>query len=250
VIMVLGHRGMGVNYKYPGNTAESVLPAIGIGCDGAEIDIQLTKYSVLVLYHNHELDGRTNFTGSGMDYTWEELKICKYVALENPIYVQSVESLFDRIPNLTDYYFSFDCKMVNSIVNVNLYQERLARAIIRLCEKYKMADNIFIEGSVSFFSMARSLGLKNKCFLVQGPPSEAINIAEQEHCFGIGTNSSITKEEIELAHSKGLWVMMWGIPSENDNLIQAQKSPDIVQADKPIGMLKLFYRYNYGYVIP
>ncbi len=33
-VMILGHRGMGSYYKIPGDTYESIVPAIGIGADG------------------------------------------------------------------------------------------------------------------------------------------------------------------------------------------------------------------------
>jgi glycerophosphoryl diester phosphodiesterase len=39
-VMILGHRGMGENYKMPGNTYEAIAPAVAIGVDGCEIDIQ------------------------------------------------------------------------------------------------------------------------------------------------------------------------------------------------------------------
>src|SRR5690606_17296815 len=51
-VIILGHRGMGVEYYKPENTYESIIPALGIGADGCEIDIQMTKDSVLVLYHD------------------------------------------------------------------------------------------------------------------------------------------------------------------------------------------------------
>ena len=77
VIMVLGHAGMGEFYKYPNNSWESIEPALGIGADGVEIDIQMTKDSVLILFHDETLDLRTKCGGytSPYDYNWSEIKV-------------------------------------------------------------------------------------------------------------------------------------------------------------------------------
>ena len=55
IIMILGHAGMGDLYKYPNNTMESIEPVLGIGADGTELDIQMTKDSVLILFHDETL---------------------------------------------------------------------------------------------------------------------------------------------------------------------------------------------------
>lgn len=251
VIMVLGHRGMGVMYQIPGNTAESVMPAIGIGCDGCELDIQMTKDSVLVLFHNKVLDGNTTMSGKVSDYNWDELKMAKYIALKNNVYVQSVESLFDKIPNITNYYFSFDCKIDYSEASSKQYMERLFRAINRFCEKYKMKENIFIEGTYYSLQTAKEQGLTNKFFLSEGDIEERIANADSLGYFGIGCSlPGISVAQVELAHQKGLYVMMWEIGSENDNYQAVIRNVDIVQTDKPISMLKLFDRYNYDYQLP
>src|SRR4051812_46249074 len=62
-VIILGHHGIGAYYKMPANTYESVVPAIGIGCDGCEIDVHLTKDSALILYHTHLLNPHTTCSG-------------------------------------------------------------------------------------------------------------------------------------------------------------------------------------------
>lgn len=82
-VMILGHRGMGTLYKMPGNTYESIAPVIAIGADGSEVDIQMTKDSVLVLFHNPTLNANTTCTGRIYESTWEEIQQCKYYAIQN-----------------------------------------------------------------------------------------------------------------------------------------------------------------------
>ena len=101
-VMILGHSGMGVNYKMPRNTYESISPVIGIGADGTEVDIQLTKDSVLVLFHDRSLKANTNFTGRINEYKWDELKTCKYLSVKDNIFIYSADEVFSMLSNLQD----------------------------------------------------------------------------------------------------------------------------------------------------
>ena len=128
-VMILGHRGMGQYYKKPGNTFESVFPATQIGADGCEIDIQLTKDTVLVLFHDDELNPRTSCSGRVYESTWQELKDCKYLALQSNICINSADELFSKLPDLNHLYFSFDCELDDNVANYNQYQDQFLRAI-------------------------------------------------------------------------------------------------------------------------
>lgn len=249
-IMILGHRGMGQLYKMPGNTYEAVIPAIGIGADGCEIDIQLTKDTVLVLFHDDLLNPRTTCTGSIYESKWEDIKLCKYYALENNIFIYSVDDLFRKIPNLNTLYFSFHLKIDENTADFNLYKEQFLRAIKRLCEKYNMTDNIFIEGDYTFYQKAKELGLTNKYFLGGSPTSLIINLAIENHIFGIGLSLNALDEEIELAHKNGLYVTMWAPKNDYENRKALSKKADIIQTDDPMSILKLLKRFNYEYKIP
>ncbi|MBI4945607.1 MAG: hypothetical protein HY840_04310 [Bacteroidetes bacterium] len=144
-VMILGHRGMGVYYKMPGDTYESIAPAIGIGADGCEIDTHLTKDSILVLYHDATLDDHSTCSGRINEFTWDELKGCKYAAVKNDIFICSLDDVFSRLPEVQNLYFSFDIQLDDKVADVDLYQSQYVRALKNICEKYKVTDNILIE---------------------------------------------------------------------------------------------------------
>lgn len=50
--------------------------ALESGCDGIELDVQLTKDGEVVIIHDEYLDDLTDFTGNVRDYTLGELKSC------------------------------------------------------------------------------------------------------------------------------------------------------------------------------
>jgi glycerophosphoryl diester phosphodiesterase len=249
-VMILGHRGMGQLYKKPGNTYEAIAPAIGIGVDGCEIDIQLTKDTVLVLFHDLTLNPNTTCTGRVYESDWSDIKQCKYYALENMIFINSVDELFCKIPNLNDLYFSFDCKIDENVTDYDLYRKQFLRAIKRLCDKYNMSEHVFIEGDESFLNMAKSLGMSNKLFFFSYLDNNAIDIANNNNFFGISTSLEWLKVNAELAHDKGLYLMVWAPKNDAENKEALSKKADIIQTDDPMSILKLLKRFNYEYRIP
>lgn len=250
-VMILGHRGMGELYNMPGNTYEAIAPAIAIGADGCEVDIQLTKDTVLVLYHNAVLDDRTSCTGRVYEYNWTELSQCEYGAVQNHIYINSVDELFSKIPNLNNLYFSFDgTKVDNLVADQVLYTDQYLRAIKRVCDKYNMSNNVFLEGSTSLLIRAQELGLTNKLFLFSTLDEGSIATASTCGFFGISTSIDWFTVDADLAHEKGLYVMVWSPNNEAQNKDALLKKADIIQSDDPISILKLLDRYNYEYVIP
>ena len=71
-VMIFAHRG---NWR---NSAENSIQAfqdcINEGLDGIEVDLQMTKDSVLVLMHDETLDRTTTGSGKVSDYTIDELR--------------------------------------------------------------------------------------------------------------------------------------------------------------------------------
>lgn len=69
---LIGHRGYPA--KYPENTILSFKKAIGVGCDGIELDVRLTKDNKVVVIHDKNLERTTNGKGQVSEYTLKELK--------------------------------------------------------------------------------------------------------------------------------------------------------------------------------
>jgi len=250
-VMILGHRGMGEMYRAPDNTLQAISPAIAIGADGCEVDIQMTRDTVLVLYHNSLLDSRTTCTGRVYESNWSEIQQCEYNAIQSGVYINAVDSVFKKLPNLGNLYFSFDGSKVDTETeDQELYQAQYLRAIKRLCEKYNMSDNIFLEGSEVLLKKAQTLGLSNKLFLFSYLDENSINVAADNSFFGISTSVDKMFVSTDRAHEKGLYVMVWSPNNYAQNKSALAAKVDIIQTDDPISILKLLDRYNYEYVIP
>jgi len=244
-IMILGHTGMGEFYKSPNNTWESIEPALGIGADGVEIDIQMTKDSVLILFHDATLDGRTKCGGytSPYDYNWSEIKDCNYNTLIEVIPIYTLDELFSKIIGLSRYYFSLDVKLNKSHSYDEIYRTKFLRAIKRVCDKHEITANVFLEGDLDLQLKAREIGLKTKGILIGG----SVDLAVEHDIFGIGCTVDSEKEEIDYAHQQGKYVMMWGAKTDAANKVAIKLNPDFLQTDKPIPILMLFERFNFDY---
>lgn len=249
-VMILGHRGMGVLYTQPGNTMNAIEPALAIGTDGCELDIQLTKDTVLVLYHDLDLAQRTNCSGRVYDHNWDELCACEYNAFQGEIYVNSVDDVFGKIPNLQQFYFSFDLGKIDYSVNpYEPYRDQYLRSIHNICEKYHMSDNVLLEGDEGLLVRARELGLTNKLFLFSRLDSPAINVCVSRGFSGISTDMNWFDVSAEEAHKRGLYIMAWSPNNESQNKMVLNFGADIIQTDDPISILKMLNRYNYEYEI-
>ena len=67
---VYAHRGY--SGRYPENTMLSFQKAAETGCDGIELDVQLTRDGTVVVIHDEAVDRTTDGTGLVKDYTFEE----------------------------------------------------------------------------------------------------------------------------------------------------------------------------------
>lgn len=68
---VIAHRGGGQNF--PENTILSFSKSLEMGCDALELDVQVTKDGVVVVYHPDDLKQWTNGSGSISEHHWEEI---------------------------------------------------------------------------------------------------------------------------------------------------------------------------------
>lgn len=73
-ISCFGHGGMGVGFDYPIDTWESIEPVLRIGADGTEMDVQMTRDSVLEAYHNSYLSESTACNGTINDNLWADIE--------------------------------------------------------------------------------------------------------------------------------------------------------------------------------
>lgn len=74
-VIVVAHRG---DWRYaPENSIAAIEHSIAIGVDVVELDLQLTKDSVLIVMHDSKLERTTTGKGSVGDWTMDSLRTLK-----------------------------------------------------------------------------------------------------------------------------------------------------------------------------
>jgi glycerophosphoryl diester phosphodiesterase len=241
-ITALGHAGLGIGSPYPMNSLESLLKCLNLGSDGTELDVQMTKDSVLVAYHNNELSSNTNLTGIINSLNWNDIKHGHYTSTPYLNYsIISVDQLFSNVENVQQYKFTFDCKLYTNSNNTDQFHEAYINALIAIIEKYQLENNVYIEAqNVDFLKSFKDKRPDYKLFIYPSSFQSGFDIATSLGLYGITISTrEITKEQIQLAHANNLFVAIWNTHSISDNIEAIKKNPDFIQTDNVKNLVKL-----------
>ncbi len=134
---VFAHRGC--SGKYPENTMLAFKKAAETGCDGIELDVQLTKDGKVVVIHDESIDRTTDGNGFVKDFTLEELK--RFNADE----VCGGTYGFEPIPAFEEYCIW--AKDKDLITNIEIktgvyYYEGLEEKTLELVRKYGLEKKV------------------------------------------------------------------------------------------------------------
>jgi glycerophosphoryl diester phosphodiesterase len=246
-ISAFGHGGMGIFFKYPMDTYESFEPCMRIGADGTEMDVQMTKDSVLVLYHHNTLKDGTLCTGLMNEKNWSEIKDCLHASpYSNSINMLTATELLDKL-DLDEATVTFDCKLHKAPdEDYHTYIKRFANALIKLTDKYSIRHKVFVEsGDTNFLRILKDVDPDIKLFIYPSTFESGLTIAKNMNLYGITINNNkITRAQVKEAHNNNKFVTVWDLKSEQDNLDAIQKSIDFMQSDKLIHLLKVFGKYK------
>jgi glycerophosphoryl diester phosphodiesterase len=233
-ITTLGHGGMGSGNVYPMNSFESIVKCINQGVDGSEIDIQMTKDSVLVAIHDQDLSSTTNIEGRVNSLNWNEIENANYTQSPYLNYsVISLEQLFSNIKNVQKYTFTFDCKLYNSSSNDIQYYTTYINAIIDIIEKYQLENNIQIESANQvFLSLFKSVRPTYRLFIYPSSFQSGLDIALNLDLYGIIISSDeITSDQVLEAHNNNISIALWSVKTRSEHIDAINKSPDFIQSD-------------------
>ena len=139
---VFGHRGF--SGEYPENTMLAFQKAVEAGCEGIELDVQLTKDLVPVIMHDEKVDRTTDGSGYIYDLTYDEL--CKL----DCSYPDKFAGKFGRlqIPTLREY-LEWMAEEEDLITNIELknsvyYYGGMEEKVIDMICEYGLEDRIIL----------------------------------------------------------------------------------------------------------
>lgn len=134
-VAVVAHRGDWRNF--PENSIPSIESVIAMGADVMELDLKMTKDSVLVLSHDKTIDRCTNGTGEVSGYTLEELKAFSLKNVEGEV----VDSL--HIPTLREALETCKDRICVNVDQGYWYYDQ----VLAIAEEVGVTDQVLIKNS-------------------------------------------------------------------------------------------------------
>lgn len=133
-VMIIAHRGNWRNA--PENSLQGYKQCIDGGIDGIEIDVQMTKDSVIVIMHDDTLDRTTTGTGLVSNYTLEQIKNLK---LKSPIGVVTRQ----KVPTLDEVLDLCNGKV---LIQVDKWQP-IKEKVLETIRKHNMQRQVILRGT-------------------------------------------------------------------------------------------------------
>lgn len=244
-----GHAGMGTESIYPLNSLKSLESCLARGADGTEMDVQITKDSVLVILHGWNLNENTSCSGLVKDMNWSEMSGCNRKAkFFNDIKIITFDEFISQIPNPQEIFITLDCKATYGNFDQGAYFKLFARTIIKALNKHQLGPRIFIENLDPGFLLAiKDIKPDANLFLLTDDFNYGMETVQQWGFWGLSmSNPSVTAQQVKQAHDKNIHVTIWGVETEKENYAAVEKCPDFIQTDDINYLLKIFGKYNKG----
>jgi glycerophosphoryl diester phosphodiesterase len=134
--LIIGHRG--AMKIAPENTLASFRLAVQQGCDGIELDVQLTKDEKLVVCHDASIDRTTDGRGPIIQMTAQEVRRYDAGSWFSPAYSG------ERIPLLEEV---FECVPRDMMLNVEIkngYGPALENALLALLRRKSAFEQVVV----------------------------------------------------------------------------------------------------------
>lgn len=244
-VMVVAHRGDW--REAPENSVWAVKKAIEKGVDMVEIDLAMTKDSILIVMHDHTIDRTTTGKGKPSDFTLKEIK---NLNLKDGLGVETQM----KVPTLEEILDITDGKI---LVNLDKGFDYI-KQVYPLLKKRKMLDQILFKGHESYTEFNTKYGdIKKDIHYMPiirlGKPEDLENISAYlknykvygfEFTVGTTENNLIDFKKLKESKVK-IWVnSLWPHHNAGNNDDKALENPDvydwyirkginIIQTDRP-----------------
>ncbi len=152
-VLVVSHRGDWRNY--PENSIPAIESVIRMGVDIMELDLKLTKDSVLVLCHDKTIDRTTTGKGLVSDYTLEELKQFKLRRAHNV----ATDSL--RIVTLKEALEVCKDRIVVNVDHAQNYYDE----VLKVTEELGVTGQVLMKGKKTVAQVAEDMAKYEKNLL-------------------------------------------------------------------------------------
>ncbi len=210
----IAHRGF--SSRYPENTMLAFQNAVACGCDGIELDVQLSKDGEVIIMHDENLKRTTGRVGLVKDYTLDELKrfdaSCGFEGTLD----------FNPIPTLREYFeFASDKNIITNIELKNsvISYEGLEEKVIALVQEYGLTERV-ICSSFNHHSIVRCKALLPRMHCGFLSSCWQLEAGAYSMKYGMDTFNPrynfLTEDNIQELHDHQVAVCTWTVNDEGE----------------------------------
>ena len=228
-ILIGGHRGC--ECELPENSIAAMERGIHDGADYLEIDVQLTRDGVPVIYHDVRLEDKTELTGYVHEYTETELRAAV------PGFCTLREAM--RWGKQANAWFGLELKGVP--VDTQPVNMRLVELLSQVVREEGMTDRVFAFGLD--FQVLRHLreidpDIAIGLIIANVPQDPVALMKEMDACIYLGYIWQMTPQIIKDLHDAGLYVDGAILRDKKWQLRAREMGVDMFETDFPIDDVK------------
>lgn len=202
MFVIYAHRG--ASEYYPENTLTSFAAGVGMGANGIETDVQISKDGVLMIYHDDLMEAKTGFAGSISDYTYEQLRSAR---VKNDAYGRE-----DCLMTFEDFLKYFGWRDLTLAIEIKV--SGISEKVIDMMRKYGVVKKSIITSFdygalVDAYNYDKSVRLG---WLYVNHNSETLSKLRAIGAFqACPKAANIKKEHLDELYGAGIGCRAWGI---------------------------------------
>jgi glycerophosphoryl diester phosphodiesterase len=258
-LVVLGHAGSGFytpispfNFRPP-SSWRGIRRALLRGADGVEIDLQMSRDSVVMLYHDQKMENGSTGTGCISQHTAAEIGQTRYrggfpydlIQKERPISFDTLLARLNRRPSFP--FLHLDLHEDDQCLPAGHQHERtplLIRQIARSLARYHVAPEKVLlvtqESATVRLSRAAMPGVRVGLEIASDEFAFGLKVARTEKVSTVVLDADrVTPEQSAQAHAAGLTVVVFGGRSPKDLRRVLETQPDEIEVDNVKRLLQM-----------
>ena len=250
-LLVLGHAGSGFytpispfNFRPP-SSWRGIRRALLRGADGVEIDLQMSRDSVVMLYHDQKMQDGSTGTGCISERTAAEILQARYrggfpydlIQKERPITFDTLLARLSRRPGFP--LIHLDLHEDDQCLPAGHQHDRtplLIRQIARSLARYRVAPEKILlvtqEGPTVRLARAAMPGVRVGLEIASDEFAFGLKVAKAEKVPTVVLDADrVTPEQSAQAHAAGFTVVVFGGRSPKDLRRVLATQPDEIEVD-------------------
>jgi glycerophosphoryl diester phosphodiesterase len=242
---VIAHRG--ASGYAPEITLEAYKIAIGMKCDGVELDVQMLKDGTLIAFHDPEVTRTTDGTGLIAEHTLESIKKLDAGSWFNKANPEKARDQYVGLPvptlrEILDLLEESPLELFVEIKSPELYPANFEAAILaQVCQHQLENRTRFLSFNIQSLQKIKTLNAAmHTTLLLYAANPDPITAAQKAGANEIGILHKIaTPALVEAAHKSDLLISVWTVDQLEDMQCMIDMGVDCITTNYPDRLLQL-----------